>query len=167
MRTLAHPTFSSRRHQQGVGLIEVLIAVLVVSIGFLGVAALQVYSLSTNNSAMARSMATVASYSILDAMRADRDNALSSALPYNTTVTANQCKGIGTGATLAENQIILWCHQLAHNLGAASTTTGTVNCTTEGDCTVTISYVDHETGDVAKDSSNQPKAQTLITKVAI
>ena len=69
MKTSTSPRFSSRRHQQGVGLIEVLIAVLVVSIGFLGVAALQVYTLSTNNSAMARSMTTVASYSILDAMR--------------------------------------------------------------------------------------------------
>ena len=64
------------RHQAGVGLIEVLVAVLVLSIGFLGVAALQARSMSTNNSAMVRSMATIASYSILDAMRADLPNAV-------------------------------------------------------------------------------------------
>ena len=59
--------------QSGVGLIEVLVAVLVLSIGFLGIAALQAMSLSTNNSDMARSMATIASYSIMDAMRADQE----------------------------------------------------------------------------------------------
>ena len=56
-------------------MIEVLVAVLVLSIGFLGMAALQAMSLSTNNSAMARSLATINAYSILDSMRADITNA--------------------------------------------------------------------------------------------
>ncbi|HEX7338555.1 MAG TPA: type IV pilus modification protein PilV, partial [Rhodanobacteraceae bacterium] len=117
------------KRQRGVGLIEVLMAVLVVSIGFLGVAALQVMSLSTNNSAMGRSMATMSTYSILDAMRADRSNALAG--HYNQTVTANACSN-GAGTTLYGNQLAQWCQQLGHNLGAAKTTTGTVNCTTAG-----------------------------------
>src|SRR5690625_4897984 len=50
--------------QKGVGLIEVLVAVLVLSIGLLGLAQLQAKSLSTNGSAMTRSMATMFSYSI-------------------------------------------------------------------------------------------------------
>ena len=89
------------RHQAGVGLIEVLVAVLVLSIGFLGVAALQARSLSTNNSAMVRSMATIASYSILDAMRADIAGARANA--YNKTIKGNACGK--AGSTLASQPL--------------------------------------------------------------
>ncbi|HEX7325123.1 MAG TPA: type IV pilus modification protein PilV [Rhodanobacteraceae bacterium] len=130
--------------QCGISMLEVLIAVLIVSIGFLGMAALQARALSTNNSAMARSMATIASYSILDAMRADLVAAEAGA--YNTTVTAtaNGCP-TPTG-TLASTQLQTWCAQLASSLGAASTTSGTVNCSNTGDCTVTVQFDDSRAG---------------------
>lgn len=135
------------RHQAGVGLIEVLIAVLVLSIGFLGIAALQAVSLSTNNSAMARSMATVSAYSIMDAMRADSINAKSGA--YNTTVQADSCAPASTSssaATLASTQIHDWCTQLGNRLGASADTKGTVTCQANGDCTVTIQFDDSRAG---------------------
>ena len=142
MSSRRFPRVPGARHQGGVGLIEVLVAVLIVSIGFLGVAALQVMSLSTNNSAMARSMATVASYSILDAMRADRTAALGS--KYNTTVTASSCPD--AGSTLASNQLHQWCLQLGHNLGAADNTMGKVDCSSTGECTITITFDDSRSG---------------------
>lgn len=159
MRMSAIPKFSRPGRQQGVGLIEVLIAVLIVSIGFLGVAALQVYSLSTNNSAMARSMATISSYSILDAMRADRDNALNG--NYNTTVTAGSCKD--SGANLASNQLYQWCTLLSRKLGDTASTTGTVDCNkATGNCIVTIVFDDSRgTG-----NSGQ-KTLTVVTRAAI
>lgn len=129
--------------QDGVGLIEVMIAVLILSIGFLGVGALLAVSLSTNNSAMARSMATISSYSILDAMRADYPNATGGA--YNTTVQANACPAATTGS-LASTQLRAWCVQLGKKLGATATTTGTVNCSTTGDCTVTVQFDDSRSG---------------------
>lgn len=148
---------SSRRHggcplpggatQRGVGMIEVLVAVLVLSIGFVGIAALQARSLSTNNSAMARSMATVDSYSILDAMRADLAQAVANA--YDGTVTGDACPAAGTA--LATEQLNQWCTQLARDLGAAKTTTGTVKCapapgTTTASCTVSITFDDSRAG---------------------
>lgn len=147
MQTVNNPTL--KRDQRGVGLIEVLIAVLVLSIGFLGIAALQAKSLSTNNSAMARSMAVVASYSILDAMRADRANALAG--KYNQTVTANACPNTGT---LAETQLNTWCNELAQNLGAQASTTGTVNCSGTGDCTVTVTFDESRVGTNTGGTSN-------------
>lgn len=132
----------SLRRQRGIGMIEVLIAVLIVSIGFLGMAALQARALSTNNSAMARSMATVASYSILDAMRADIVNAKLGT--YNGTVTANACPAPGT--SLASVQLNGWCNQLGNALGAVATTTGAINCSVVGDCTVTIQFDDSRAG---------------------
>ena len=132
--------------QSGVGLIEVLVAVLVLSIAFLGIAALQAMSLSTNNSAMAHSMATIDSYSILDAMRADIDNAKGSSLPYNTAtpLTASACPAVG--ATLATAQLNQWCTQLGHDLGATTTTTGTIDCKSSGECTITITFGDSRAG---------------------
>jgi len=126
-------------------MIEVLIAVLVVSIGFLGMAALQARALSTNNSAMARSMATIASYSILDAMRADIVNA--KLLKYNGTMTANACSTVPANATgLAAVQLTAWCDSLGQALGAVATTTGAVSCSSAGDCTVTIQFDDSRAG---------------------
>lgn len=144
----------SRRHasatlntQAGVGLIEVLVAVLILSIGFLGIAALQARSLSTNNSAYARSMATVASYSILDAMRADRASAVSGS--YNTTVTASSCPT--TVTTLAGAQLAQWCSVDLAPLSASASTTGTIACnpaagTTTAYCTVTVQFDDSRAG---------------------
>lgn len=131
------------RRQSGIGMIEVLIAVLVVSIGFLGMAALQAKALSTNNSAMARSMATVASYSILDAMRADITSA--EAGLYNQTVTADACPA-ATAGNLPSVQINNWCTSLGDALGAVTTTSGTILCGNTGQCTITITFDDSRAG---------------------
>jgi len=150
--------FPSRRHQAGIGMIEVLIAVLVLSIGFLGFAALEAKSLSTNNSAMARSMATINSFSILDAMRADIANAKTGA--YNGTVTANACPAAGTGS-LAKVQLNQWCKQLA-TLGAAATTTGTIKCDASGTCKITIQFDDSRAGTNFGSSAQKFVTQAML-----
>jgi type IV pilus assembly protein PilV len=145
--------------QTGVGLIEVLVAVLVLSIGFLGIAALQARSLSMNNSSMARSVATIESYSILDAMRADLASAQSHA--YNKTVKANACPT--DTSTLANAQVAQWCGQLAQNLGASASTTGTINCTgTLGDCTITVTFDDSKSKSADADAT-----QTVTTRAML
>mgnify|MGYP006287502343 CR=1 FL=1 len=63
--------------QAGVTLIEVLITALVLSIGLLGLAGLQAYSLQANDSAYLRSQAAVVSYALVDRLRAERANASS------------------------------------------------------------------------------------------
>lgn len=131
---------ATRKPQRGVGLIEVLVAVLVLSIGFLGMAALEARSLTNNNSAMARSMATIASYSILDAMRADLTNAKAGSYNTATPIKADACPA--ASSTLASVQLAHWCGQLAATLGASATTTGSINCTATGDCTVTVQFDD-------------------------
>ncbi|MGH8160268.1 MAG: type IV pilus modification protein PilV [Rhodanobacter sp.] len=144
----------SAARQGGVGLIEVLVAVLVVSVGFLGLAALQAKSLSTNNSAMARSMATIHSYSILDAMRADIASAKNNT--YNKTVKASACPT--DTSTLAGAQLNDWCTQLGNSLGKVDTTTGNVDCKATGVCIVTIAFDDSRAG--VGGTSNQ----TITTK---
>jgi type IV pilus assembly protein PilV len=127
--------------QGGVGLIEILVAVLVLSIGALGIALMQTRALANNNSSMSRSMAVVMSYSILEAMRADRANAEAGA--YNATVVADSCPT--DASTLANYQLQQWCANLGQTLGAYSTTQGTVACT-GGNCTITVQYDDSRIG---------------------
>jgi type IV pilus assembly protein PilV len=145
--------------QAGVGMIEVLVAVLIVSIAFLGIAALQAMSLSTNNSAMARSMATMASYSIMDAMRADLSGVRGGAYNTSKDITADKCPA-GTGS-MAADQLNQWCKQLGDNLGEVTTTTGNIACSVGGDCTVTIKFNDIRKG------ADGTKLQTVVTRAIL
>ncbi len=55
----------------GFTLIEILITVLILSIGLLGLAGLQVSSMKSNHSSYLRSQATIMAYDIIDRMRAN------------------------------------------------------------------------------------------------
>ena len=59
--------------QRGFTLIEVLVAVLVLSIGLLSLAALQGISLRNNHSAYLRTQANNIAYEVIDQMRAETD----------------------------------------------------------------------------------------------
>jgi type IV pilus assembly protein PilV len=56
-------------HHRGFSLIEVLVALLVLSIGLLGLAALQTFSLQYNTGSYYRTQATFLAYEIIDRMR--------------------------------------------------------------------------------------------------
>ena len=60
--------------QAGVGLQEVLIALLVLSVSLLAIASLQTRSLQFNQSAYWRSQANILAYDVLDRVRAQSDN---------------------------------------------------------------------------------------------
>jgi type IV pilus assembly protein PilV len=65
---------SRLRQPRGFTLVETLVALLALSIGLLGVAALQMSGLQSNLSSSWRSQATYLSYDILDRIRANRTN---------------------------------------------------------------------------------------------
>ena len=71
--------------QKGVSLLESLIALLVISIGLLGIAALQITSMQQNNSALYHSKAVWIGYNIADRIRAN----LTEFDGYDGTVTSN------------------------------------------------------------------------------
>src|SRR5262245_29083912 len=92
----------SLRHQRGVGLIEVLVAVVVLAIGLLGLAGLQLRSLRDNESAYERGMAVIETHSIVDAMRADRTNAINN--QFNIALADAK----PTGTTFAQVSLATW-----------------------------------------------------------
>lgn len=66
---------ASPRHA-GFSLVEVLVAVLVMALGMLGIAAMQATALRNSQSSFERTQGVVETYSIVDAMRANRPEAL-------------------------------------------------------------------------------------------
>lgn len=85
-----------QRHDRGFTLIEVLIAVVLLTTGLLGLASLQATGTRLNHSAYMRSQATVLAYDIVDRMRANvaaartggYDIAIGAAAPAGTATTA-------------------------------------------------------------------------------
>jgi type IV pilus assembly protein PilV len=144
--------------QRGVGLIEILVATAVLSIGILGIIVLQVKTLADNASSFTRTQASIAAYSMFDLMRADRANALAGA--YNTTITAGNCPT--QAATLAQAQLRNWClgfdadkltspppgTQVGGLAALGSSAKGTIACNPVGpavnasNCSVTLTFND-------------------------
>ncbi len=116
-RRLTHP---NRRTQSGMGLIEVLIAVLVLSFGMLGLAGLQMWSLRNNQSALERGMAVVQTYSIVDSMRADRTTAINDGFDLAIDATAP------TGSNFQDTVRAAWRANLQAVLGPGAT--GSIDC---------------------------------------
>ena len=125
----------SKSFQRGVSLIEALVSVLILAIGLLGMLAMQGASLRNNQSANERSIAVVASYSIIDAMRANRLAALNGA--YNFALSAN-CV-LPQGNTQAVIDLREWVLNLQADLGP--TACGNIDCL-NGACRVTVAWND-------------------------
>ena len=133
--------FTLQKAQAGVGLLEVLIAVLILSLGLLGMAVLQARSLQQSQSSMMRSHAVALGYSILDGLRLDRDAAMAG--NYNLALT---CAAPATTGQLAGDTLNLWITDLQRVLGQGATTCGFINCAANGICTIRIRWDDSRAG---------------------
>ncbi len=98
--------------QRGATLIEVLVAMLVLSIGLLGLAGMQMTALKSNQSAYYRSQATVLAYDIIDRMRANRADALNGV--YDIAIQNQTCDpGLAPNGTLAQRDVAEWLNTLS------------------------------------------------------
>ena len=92
----------TRHKQQGVSLVESMIALLVISIGLLGIAALQVTSISQNSSALHHSQAVMAAYDMADRIRTNNNSfAAYDAIDTNTDYSQD-CTGIANICSSAQ-----------------------------------------------------------------
>ncbi len=138
----------------GFTLIEVLVAVVVLSIGLLGVGKMVLYAARANGSAYMRSEATQQAYAILDYMHANRAAALAGA--YNVAIgvqpaAGQDCFAAGpctTQAAIANYDLAQWKTQLAALLpagdGAVAIATDPAN--TQTLVTVTVQWDDTGAG---------------------
>lgn len=121
-------------------------AVLVLSIGLLGLAALQARSLQGNAGSLQRTQGVVLTQHVLDLLRADRAGA--NAGNYNTG-TDPVCQPADIpGSTLAAASLRTWLSALKDHLGQAgdASTCARVVCDTAGVCSVEIVWDDRRAG---------------------
>lgn len=131
----------NRHLQTGSSLLEVLIAVLVLSFGLLGVAGMQASALRNNQSAAERSQVVFMTYSILDAMRANFDPSTSEfrTADYTAILEDWVCEADVEPNSLAEKDTARWIGNLQFNLGESAC--GKVECNLNT-CTVSIRWDD-------------------------
>ena len=125
---------STLKRQTGFGLVEVLVALLIVSIGLLGIASLQILALRNVGSSMERSQAVIQTYSYMDVLRANRDQAVINGLD----VPVMTCDAENLASTEVEQR--QWLTQLKTTMGEE--TCGQVVCLGGGKCTITVQWND-------------------------
>lgn len=130
----------------GFSLLEVMITIVIVSVGLLGMAALQAFSLKANQSANSRTKATSLAYMIIDRMRAHGGGALATATAY-----------YGTGSYgIATTDLADWQTAIQDELGGDAS--GALSFLTAGVITVTITWTDAQWA-----ITGSPTCNTLVT----
>ena len=127
---------SKRKLQTGFGLVEVLVALLIVSVGLLGIASLQIVALKNVGSSMERSQAVFQTYSYLDLLRANHDDAVIGKLD----ISVMTCDPVNIVESKVQQRT--WLRQLHATLGPDSC--GMVVCAggEGGTCTITVQWDD-------------------------
>lgn len=125
-----HPLYA---RMNGFTLLEVLVALLVLSIGLLGLAALQTIGMKFNHQSYQRTQAVFQAYDIIDRIRANpraRDSYKN--IPGSFTVTNTNCIAVATVCSptdLANYDIAVWKRAVEQTLaeGQASVCLGTID----------------------------------------
>lgn len=122
---------------------EVLVTVLILAIGLLGLASLQLNALRNNTSAQERSQATVLAYEIADRMRSNRVSARAGTYDIGLGVAAGtptDCAAAACSpAQLAGFDTAQWKDDVARLLPAGDAAVGT---DAGGVVTITIQWLD-------------------------
>ncbi len=156
----------------GFTLMEVLVALAVLSIGLLGIAGMQLFSLKSNQDSGMRTQATYLAYSLIDKIRANRDEALAGGYDINIgdgpgasqDCFSNNC----TTNQLAEFELNLWKCELGNFASDAVCTSAPFNVTPllpAGDGSISIDAINNEVTVTVQwlDSANREDLNLLTT----
>lgn len=157
-------------HSKGVTLIEVLVALIVISVGLLGIAKMQALAMASTRVSSMRSLIAIEAASLASAMHANRaywQGAASAAANFSTTVSGSaitastdasltaagvpNCATPGTnpappwvGAPMAAYDLSCWGLGLQAVMPSA---TGTVTCSGASvSCTITVNWQETTVG---------------------
>lgn len=155
-----HP-FDSRR-TGGFSLIEVLIALMILSVGTLGIAAMMAASLKSKNSAYSRTQANHLAYTILDRMRANRATAIQHGYDIALGATAvhppsGDCIGTAANcspAEIADLDLTQWKDSLVGILPSGDGSIQTVDRNQITEVTITIQWNDRRARQTTETASN-------------
>lgn len=144
------PLSAIRKSSRGFTLLESLIALLVLSIGLLGLAGLQAASARFGHDAYIRSAATLVTTDIIERIRMNTFERNSSALQnladYASATPANSCN---PNASDIPNDLACWQHSIEEQLPGG---TGVIINNGNNTFTVTLSWYDRD-GDATRSYS--------------
>lgn len=149
MTSTKYQTRVTKKASAGFTLLEVLVALLVLSVGLLGLAALQTFSLKLNHQAYERTQATLLIDDIIDRMRANPEgvklgayNSVSSSttLPSYNNCATTDCR---TGTDFANYDIAMWKSAIQAN-GMLAAGTGAIESPDGMLFTVTVTWQEHD-----------------------
>lgn len=148
--------------QSGFTLLEILVAMLVLSIGLMGLAGLMASSMRNNLSASHRTQATWLAYDIIDRMRANRSSAITG--NYATSLGAPvACTVVAPTGTVPAQDIAAWKSQLDCVLPAGD---GSIAVTNAARATVVIQWDDSrgiiDSGSLANQTAKQLVVETQL-----
>lgn len=149
---MSQPHTTPPRRQQphtavsGFTLLEVLVAIFILTIGLLGLASLQIAGTRNTNSAYMRSQASVLAYDLADRIRANRIGDYITPLPNGTQRNACLSTTGCSADNMAENDIFEWQNAIATALPLGS---GTVSLNS-GVYTLSITWDDRFSGTAAQ-----------------
>jgi type IV pilus assembly protein PilV len=118
----------NHRRQRGVSIVEALVALVVISVGMLGIAGLYLSSLQASRSAKLRSQAVELVGSLADRIRANRDAATAyDTAAYGGAPATQSCDTARcTAAALAQDDLARWLADLKLGLPGGTAVSGTV-----------------------------------------
>jgi type IV pilus assembly protein PilV len=154
--------------QRGATLIEALVAVIVLSIGMLGIVSLQTRAIQFESSSLYQSQASILAYDIIDLMRANSgDNAILGLYLHgmNDTIPVSytNCSGAGVNCSrsdLASYDLYTWLGELAQTLPSGKAAIAVDNSGASPVYSVTIQYDDSR----ADKSSSYGQGNTIAPK---
>ncbi|NOY12214.1 MAG: type IV pilus modification protein PilV [Deltaproteobacteria bacterium] len=131
---------STQTNQHGFTLVEVLVALVILSIGLLGVAGMQISGMKGNHNAFLRSQAQQYAYEMLDMMRANRTAATNG--DYNLALTG-AVPAVPVPDSVAAQDIREWLRGVTGTQNSSSALPGgqggiAVAANVDGTWTVTI-----------------------------
>lgn len=104
---------ANQRNQQGSFMIEILVTVVIVAIGFLGIGAMQLTTLKNVNSSHQRYMATLYAYDIVERMRSN----IANIRDYHFEVDGSESAvGCSSACNVLNFDRYEWGQQLSNNL---------------------------------------------------
>lgn len=148
------------RKQGGVGLIEVMVAVVILSVSLLSIASLQTRSLQYNQSAYWRSQANIFAYDMMDRIRLNKKNLSDYNLEFGAAGTGSGRSATDTAAWLNDIETLLPGGDGAISCAAANATTNEPAI-----CSVSVRWVETNIFGAVDDSELDAEARTTFTYV--
>jgi len=152
-------SLSASRRTTGFTLIEVMVTLLILSVGLLGLAGMIGQSLRFNQGGYTRSQGTFLAYEIIDAMRADANNASDYAVVFNGG-THVCITNPNAGNNLVNATLGCWYARVARELpGGTATIVNDPDNDNPLEYEITMSWID-------RTNANQAVGQTWTVEIS-